>query len=348
MGRWYKLSFWLGTILSCLMVTYVSYLQTNNSISSKSDIFKEDIFNGSQYFFAKQGKLDKSFDLNILQGVFIKSSGPPFLIKGKTFAVLGEIQQEQRQTIEYIVEKGDTLSSLAKKFNISTETIVWANNLNEKSTLKVGQKLSILPVSGVLHLVKKGETISQIAQIYQSDSDKIVKFNHLLNEDDIFIGDLLIVPDGKKPRISNPDAIFQVPLTDSYPLSDSYFIFPTEGKITQTAHGYFNNAVDIANRCGNPVVAVASGEVQRAERTWVGGKIITILHSNGIVSYYGHLSKILVDSGQKVLAGDIIGYIGNTGYTLGPTGCHLHFDIRGAKNFLLKYPIDFYLKWETS
>ena len=130
----------------------------------------------------------------------------------------------------------------------------------------------------------------------------------------------------------------------SIPVAKSYFIFPCQGIITQGLHYY--NAIDIANKCGSPVVAAASGTVKRAGWIRIGGKRIIIIHPNGVATYYGHLSKILVKPGQKVKTGDIIGYIGHTGYTLGPTGCHLHFGVIGAKNFLAKYPVGTRISWK--
>jgi len=51
-----------------------------------------------------------------------------------------------------------------------------------------------------------------------------------------------------------------------------------------------------------------------------------------VVTLYGHLSVITVKNGGSVNVGEIIGYIGNTGRTRGQTGCHLHFEVRGARN----------------
>jgi len=329
MSRWRKFCFWVGIV--CLTLSSVLgfiYSESENPLS-----FQRNFFDKNQYLFPKEGKIVEAFDLNVVGGAFIKASGPPFLVSGKVLAAFsggGDIQ-------EYVVEKGDTLNSISQKFGISLETVLQANDLSRNSVIRPGQKLIILPVSGVLHIVRKGDTLSQIAQIYKAKVDEIVAINSLADKDDIFIGDLLIIPGGKIPLV--PPSISEMPL------ADSYFIFPSEGKISQGPHGPFNNAVDIANECGSPVVAAASGVVQRAGSIWIGGKRITILHPNGVVSYYGHLSSILVVPGQQVAAGSIIGYVGNTGYTLGPTGCHLHFEVRGAKNFLSKYPVGTWLKW---
>jgi murein DD-endopeptidase MepM/ murein hydrolase activator NlpD len=100
----------------------------------------------------------------------------------------------------------------------------------------------------------------------------------------------------------------------------------------------------MANSYGKPIVAAAGGIVQRAGTIPVGGRRITILHPNGVVTYYGHLSSILAVSGQVVAAGEIIGYMGNSGYA---TGSHLHFEVRGALNFLGSYPVGSYISWKA-
>lgn len=275
----------------------------------------------------------------VQENSLVGTSSPTTITPQILGSILGGIEtgaETRREIIEYVVESGDTLSSIAVEFDISLNTILWANDLSS-TTIKVGQELIILPISGVLYSVKKNDTLGGIAKIYKGNVGEIIAFNGLSNEGDIFIGDILIIPNGKMPsRISH------IALT---PVGESYFIFPCEGKITQGLHPF--NAIDIANSCGKPIVAAASGTVQRAG--WINniyGRIVTILHPNGVVTYYGHLSKVLVVPGQTVSAGDIIANIGNSGHTLGATGCHLHFEVRNAKNFLADYLIGTYLSWK--
>lgn len=245
----------------------------------------------------------------------------------RTFASVVSFDKE-KEIKEYIVTEGDNLFKIAQKFNISLETILWANNLSQNSLIRPGQKLTILPTSGVLHLVKKGETLSQIAELYGVSMKKIYEFNSLDEEGKIYIGDLLVIPGGK-PLIKTSK------IYSSIPLASNYFICPIlkPCRITQGLHWY--NAVDFSHgRCGDPVLASAGGVVQKIGYNKIAGKYIRILHPNGIITFYGHLSKIIVFSGQKVSQGEIIGYIGHTGYTIpsGPKGCHLHFEVRGARN----------------
>ena len=117
-----------------------------------------------------------------------------------------EKQDENRNTIiEYIVKEGDSLWSIADEFNISVNTIVWANDL-KRTTIRPNQKLIILPVSGVKHIVQSRDTISKIAEMYgEIELSKILDFNNISNENDISIGQSIIIPGGiKQRRIEQP------------------------------------------------------------------------------------------------------------------------------------------------
>lgn len=99
------------------------------------------------------------------------------------------------------------------------------------------------------------------------------------------------------------------------------------------------NAVDIANDCGTPIYAAAEGMITESiDSAYNGGygSYIKIEHKNNIETVYGHLDAALAEQGKYVLRGDLIGEMGNTGKTHGPTGCHLHFEVHGAANPLAK------------
>jgi LysM repeat protein len=270
-------------------------------------------------------------DLFFVQDNSLKSASSPTIVTPK---VLGSLiggsnnSETKEEIIEYIVQEGDNLWGLAEKFNISLNTLLWANDLNKNSIISPGQKLIILPVSGLIHHVGKGDTLSEIAKTYKVDTEEIVSFNNL-PEDKIFVGDILVVPGGVMPSRSYSSAPSQVPL------ASSYFIcpIPSPCRITQGLHWY--NAIDFSNgKCGEPVYAVAGGIIQRVGYGSVSGNFVRIEHPNGVITSYGHLSRILVSSGQSVVQGEKIGYTGYSGYTIpaGPSGCHLHFEARGARN----------------
>lgn len=322
-----------------ILVGLISLSFSNNSEQENSvkNNNHQDLFLGATKSFTLE-----SPDFILIGKNTIAASSPAVIFSPQVLgALVGAYESEdiKKVIVEYEIETGDNLSSIAHKFDITLDTLLWANDLNKNSLIQPGQKLVVLPVSGVLYIIREGDTLSEIAETYHAEIKDIISFNELSNINDIFIGDILIIPGGKKP--------LALPKITDIPLSNSFFIFPCQGEITQGAHGAFNNAVDIGNKCGKPVVAAAGGIVQRAGKIWVGGNRVTIFHPiNGTVTYYGHLSTISVKPGESVNTGDIIGRIGNTGYTLGLTGCHLHFTVRGAKNFLIKYPVGSVLKWK--
>lgn len=273
-------------------------------------------------FFGQNNQLTReSPDLKIIQGNSIAGVSTPRTLTTQTLGNLfGESVHDNKEIIDRIVEPGDTIASIAKEFGISKTTLALANNLSTNASLKVGQNLTILPVDGLLHIVKSGNTIGALRDTYKARSEDIISFNNLVNEE-IFIGDVLLIPYGIMPPKPVPSIYVSLP--------DSFFIYPTEGRITQGLHYY--NAVDVGNKCGTPIYAAASGIVQRARYDSRYGNYITILHSNGIVTYYGHLQAMFVKSGDPVTVASMIASMGRTGRR--STGCHLHLGVSGgAKN----------------
>ncbi|XOB41262.1 MAG: LysM peptidoglycan-binding domain-containing protein [Candidatus Nealsonbacteria bacterium] len=270
-----------------------------------------------------------------------RSTSPPYVITPKVLgALVGglDIDDIQRTEItEYIVEDGDTLWVIANSFDISLETLMWANELTHTVLVRPGQKLIIPPVTGVIHHVKAGDTISEIAGTYKVKTEEIVSFNGLSSEVDILIGDILIIPNGKMP-VSTQYARTWIPL------SKSYFMCPISSpcRITQGLHWY--NAIDFSHgKCGDSIYAAAGGQVLRVNLTqstsrWAfsgAGNHITILHPNGVVTMYGHISTSFVSPGDPVYQGQTIALMGGMPGTPGAgmsTGCHVHFSVRGASN----------------
>ena len=317
----------LGQLKHGEAVFFNSFFKDNNSET-------DELFFGPQKVFAVETP-----DLKIIQDNFISAVSTPRILTTQTLgALFGDSWQDKKDVIDYIVLPGDTPQSVADQFKVSLNTILWANNISKNSALKAGQSIVVLPVSGVVHVVRSGNTIGEIAKIYKAKVDDIVSFNNLSNEADIFLGDILIIPDGTMPAKAAPSA----PQTA---VPDSFFIYPAEGIITQGLH-YFN-AVDLANKCGSPIYATASGKVQRAVANggwnFGMGNYVTILHSGGISTYYGHLMTLFVKPGDLVNIGDRIGLMGSTGKS---TGCHVHFEVVGAKNPLARYSVGITVKYK--
>jgi murein DD-endopeptidase MepM/ murein hydrolase activator NlpD len=242
-----------------------------------------------------------------------------------------QLDDNDNDITEYEVVSGDNLSSIAKQFNISVDTILWANDLNSKSSIKVGQKLVILPVSGISYKVKKGDTISALAEKFNVTKRDIVDFNQT-DGDKLIIGEKIIIPGAKSGTNNTKNTGSVVVKTTKGSGNIGSLIRPVSGGIkTQGIHG--NNGVDIGVPVGTSVYASAAGTVSlvRGGDAWNGGygNYIVVKHANGVQTLYAHLSNISVNKGEAVNKGEIIGRSGNTGRSTGP---HLHFEVRGARN----------------
>lgn len=270
----------------------------------------------------------------------VKAITPPTVITPKVLgAIVGDAYspeddiKSRKAIIEYETEGDDTIASIADKFSISSESVMWANDLSKTAQLKSGQKLIIPPVSGVIHYAILGDTIAAIAQKYQVKVENIIAFNELAGENDIFIGDVLVVPEGKilpvpakKPILKISEKLAEMP--------NNYFLCPVGAACKKTQGMHFRNAVDLtAGYCGAPIYAAASGIAVKTETGgWNGGagNNITLSHFNGmVITHYYHLQSLNIIQGQEVKKGDVIGFMGSTGKS---TGCHLHFEVIGAAN----------------
>ena len=234
----------------------------------------------------------------------------------------------------YEIKKGDTLSTVAKLFGVSKNTIIWANDLKSNNLIP-GDTIVILPMTGVKYIAKDGDTVSSIAKKYKADVDDIAKFNGISKDADLKAGDIILVPDGE---ISIATPITKKKTGTSKLLNSYSFTAPTGelirpvlgGRKTQGLHGH--NGIDIASSVGTPIMASGNGRVILAKMGGYNGgygNMIIIAHDNNIQTVYAHLSAVYVTSGQMVTQGEVIGAMGNTGHSTGP---HLHFEVRGAKN----------------
>lgn len=232
----------------------------------------------------------------------------------------------------YTVREGDSLSQIAEMFGVTTNTILWANDISRATSIQPGDTLVILPIVGVQHTVKSGDTISTIAKKYEGDIDEILSYNQLASSEDLSVGDILIIPGGAMHAAPVRSAIAAAPTAVSGASTVvGNFSHPAPGSVrTQGIHGY--NAVDLAGGYGSAIRAAAGGEVIVSKSSgWNGGygQYIVVRHANGAQTLYAHLSQNYVGVGAYVAQGETIGAMGSTGKS---TGTHLHFEVRGARN----------------
>jgi len=330
---------YLGVFSAVLFISAVLVPCFCATLSLRSVTAKE---NPQSLFLSSINNLwPESPDFLLVQGSSLVGVAPPAMVAPKVLGALVGYDTDtgaRNEIAEYIVEDGDTLSSIAERFEISLNTLLWANNLTKSPVLKIGQKLIVLPTTGVLHHVKSGDTVGEITLKYKGKVDEIIAFNGLASEGDIYVGDILIIPNGVMPA---PSVQYAPQLV---PIADSYFICPIAApcRITQGLHFY--NAVDFSHSvCGEPIYAAAGGQVIKVKLTTSTSKLafggagntISILHPNGVVTSYGHIAASLVNPGDQVSQGQIIAYMGGQPGTPGAgksTGCHVHFGVSGARN----------------
>ncbi len=249
---------------------------------------------------------------------------------------------ETDQISLYVVKSGDTISSIAKMFGVSTSTIRWANDLASGQSVAEGAVLTILPISGVEHTITKNDTLKKIAARYGADMDDVASFNGITEDTVLEIGSTIIVPDGEVAPVETKTvkptktadtkakklATAKV-LQANLPTVEGFIRPIIGGRKSQGLHDRY--AIDLAAPIGTPIMASAGGTVLLAKMGYNGGygNYVVVKHDNGTQTLYAHMSKIGTTAGATVQQGEVIGYVGSTGRSTGP---HVHFEVRGAKN----------------
>ncbi len=259
------------------------------------------------------------------------------------------------EMVTYVIQEGDSLFSIAEKFSLLPETILWGNRYTlgeDPHTIFPGQTLNILPMDGVVHVWSAGEGLNGVAEFYQVTPEEIINYapNGLsmasigdFAAPNIEPGKMLIIPGGKgvftdwrTPRITRDDPakakhVGPGACTGSYDgiMGTLSFVWPsTERFLSGYNYSPSTNhfGIDIGGKMGNPIFAADNGVVVYAGwNDWGYGEMIVIDHGSGWQTLYAHLSVINVVCGQEVYQGDIIGLMGSTGASTGP---HLHFEMR--------------------
>ena len=232
----------------------------------------------------------------------------------------------------YVVRPGDTLSEIAEMYDVTANTVLWANDLKSSKDIHPGDTLVILPIEGVQHKVVKGETLASIVKKYKGDMAEVLAYNGLSSGAKVSVGDELIIPHG----VESAAIVASASVTSSLksaggPTLSGYYLRPIAGgRKTQGLHGY--NGIDFGTPVGTQIMASAAGSVVIARSSGYNGgygAYIVVQHSNGTQTLYAHLSQVYIGVGAQVSQGQVIGLSGNSGRS---TGAHLHFEVRGATN----------------
>jgi len=251
-----------------------------------------------------------------------------------------------RPPFSHTVVFGDTLWSLARRYGTSVGVLAQMNGVSETATLRLGQRLAVQPSAAGASparvstrgesqtiVVRSGQTLSQIADTYGVSTRTLVEANGLASAHAIRAGQRLTIPGRTAasgtaaraaPRVQVPQNTR--PLAGA--LQRGFFTWPARGVLTSrfgVRWRRHHNGIDIAAPRGTPIYAGRGGLVSFAGWYYGYGLAVMIDHGAGIISIYGHASKLLVRGGQAVSAGQIIARVGCTGSC---TGSHVHFEVR--------------------
>lgn len=234
------------------------------------------------------------------------------------------------------VVRGETLKTIAQRYNLAPETLIVMNPNVNNGRVKVGSELQIPPYNGIVVEVPSGQSWRQVAAQYKVRPDAMFEINGCqTNPKIVFVPGLNWLPNRPQtasviPKNSNTQSRVNI---SGYPLQDAatvglaygWQINPQDGKV------FFHSGVDLLAPVGSPVQAIASGNVVLAQDQGSYGNLVIINHAGGKQSRYAHLGSIKVQAGQQVNAGDVLGTVGTTGQ---PTAKepHLHFEMRSSSS----------------
>lgn len=307
----------LGTALVIFLILfniYSSHLETNK-IHSTSEV--DTAHNQNKYINVK-------IEENKIAATTETENN---LLKSKLKLPPAEDKEEQNTTnkseatplIEKIrihqVKQGETLSTIAVKYNIDINTILGANHITNMNRIKPGMTLKILPTKGILYKLGPGESLWEIAHRFDIKLRNIITANGIEEPELVQIGRVLILPNAK------PEFDYQSRLKQR-------FIEPVKARISSPfgwRWGKKHEGIDYAVNSGTNIKAARGGRVIYSGWAKGYGKTIIIQHQQGVKSLYAHNSRLLVHSGKRVYRGQVITKSGNTGRSTGP---HLHFEIR--------------------
>ena len=257
-----------------------------------------------------------------------------------------------RDRIEtYTIVEGDTIGRIAVKFNLSVSSILSANDLSLRSTLHLGDTLKILPEDGVLYTVSRGDTLSRIASKYSIDATEISRANGFNDGQTLRIGAEILLPGASEIAPSQAIARRSVSVKDIFvpspvqsspknvqPVSStaSGWVWPTNWHIITQYYSWKHTGIDIDGDYTTFSLAAHDGIVSYAGWRSGYGLTIEIDHGNGLKTRYGHNSKIFVNTGDTVNAGEKLAQTGTTGRS---TGTHLHFEV--IKNGKFQNPLEY-------
>jgi murein DD-endopeptidase MepM/ murein hydrolase activator NlpD len=289
-------------LIGIVIILLIIYSITNTEVSAKPSPLPVQL--------GKESEIESFVpDLLVAESNKIESSGELSVHAVKALEI-----------IQYKVMKGDSLSSIAKKFGINIDTIISYNNIKTVRSIVPDLALRIPSSNGIKHMVKTGDCLSCIAAKYKTPLNNILDYNDITS-DTIKIGASLFIPGARMSKAELNKVL------------GTLFVWPVKGLIS-SPYGYrvhpidstksFHNGLDISGTKGTPIKAAMAGKVAKIGINFLYGNYVIISHDDGFQTLYGHLSGVSCKEGKYIEQGSEVGKMGNTGYS---TGDHLHFSI---------------------
>jgi murein DD-endopeptidase MepM/ murein hydrolase activator NlpD len=257
--------------------------------------------------------------------------------------ILKKLETGDTKPTKYIVEKGDCINCIAKKFEISVETIYENNNLNEDSTLQIGDELDLTVLKPTLSV----KTVERVQELLDVHYETIIEY-----DDELKVGKNITVKEGVEGKklatylitkingYWEEDELVEEEIVEE-PISaivrkgtmiirgegTGSFAKPVIGARISSSYGMrwgrLHAGMDFTSKNRN-ILAADNGTVTTAGYNSGYGNYVIVDHKNGYRTLYAHLSKMNTRKGQIVEKGEKIGVMGSTGNS---TGIHLHFEI---------------------
>ncbi len=261
------------------------------------------------------------------------------------------IKEGKEEKKVHIVQEGDSLWTIARKNDTHVEDLLKANPSLEGEHLDIGQELNLVAVEPLINVEITGELTleetvpykvvvetnknlwrgSQKVKTNGENGLKEVTYRVVMRNGDIVSKEVLqekVLKEAKDKVVVKGSRVVVASRGGSGILG-----WPIRGQITsrygKRGRGT-HTGLDINGTTGQPVGAAEAGKVTSTGWQGAYGKMVTIRHSNGLVTRYAHLSSIKVSVGQEVGRGDLIGLVGSTGRS---TGSHLHFEVISGGSF---------------
>ena len=215
---------------------------------------------------------------------------------------------------------GETVSGIAAAAGLHIDTVISFNRIQDVRKVPAGTELKLPSQNGLLYTVRRGDSLSAIAQAHAVSTNAIADVNNLSSAI-IHPGQELFVPGARMKEYELKKVLGKL------------FIYPARANLSSpfgmradpfTGVRRFHNGVDLAGPEGSPILAAMAGKVAKIGIHPTYGKYVILSHVDGYQTWYAHLSKILVEQGKNVAQGQLVGEMGNTGYS---TASHLHFSI---------------------